>query len=712
MRMGLRRKIVAVSCCVFLLLSTTAATGLYVAALRISAANTTRSRLMAMAAVARTISSSFAPWYQGGRATETAGYVRLVRYLHALVAGEKTIDRLSTVFLDPVDGALHYSASTSNSRPGDLYPDTAQNLSRLKNLILHGRDYSDPMPVPGVGGKVQLTVVALNANGAEGSMRGAVILQHNARSYQSVLVELVAISLLFGGSLFALSLLLIVPFTRHLVAPIGKFQAATARVSGGDLTVRISVDRADEYGDLANDFNTMVSRLQTSHDTQKRQEELLKDAAYGDELTGLGNRKAFFERVEELLLRSRRTYGKQIHGLLFIDLDNFRAVNDSKSHSAGDAVLVETAHRVTAAVRQTDYLFRLTGDEFTLMLLDLRDETDASVVARKILGELSLPFNVAGCAIHLTASIGIALFPRDALTAEALIREAGTALADAKRTGDTFRFFSQEMQDRALLKMKLVADMHDAVVREEFVLVYQPIVAGDGDIVGAEALVRWNSPTRGLVSPADFIPLAEETGVIIPLGKWIIGAACKQLRKFQQDGMSDLRMSVNLSPRQLDDPTLPETIIDALVENDLSPSHLTLEITESLIMDHDAGLPLLARLRELGVLVSIDDFGTGYSSLSRLNQLPIDDLKIDRSFVVQMDTENPSSSIVASIITLAHSLDLEVVVEGVETPAQATALLSLGCDYIQGYIFSPPLGADAFTNFALKFYEKGYVRGA
>ncbi len=710
--MSLRRKIVVISCCAFLLLSAAVATGFYVAALRIGAANATRSRLMATAAVARTISASSMPWYQDSRTADLGGYDRLSRYLSALVSGEKAIDRLSTVYLDPADGALHYSASTTNFRPGDLYPDTAENLSRLKALIAEGRDYSDSVPVHGTAGDVQLAVAALSAPGIAGSMPGGVILQYNARGYYSLFLQIVALSLLFGGGAFALSLFVIVPLTRHIVGPIGKFQAATARVSGGDLTVRIPIDRSDEFGDLANDFNTMVSRLQISYDTQKQQEERLRDAAYGDELTGLENRKAFFERVEELLLRSRRSPKSQIHGLLFIDLDDFHAVNDSQNHSAGDAVLVETAHRLTTAVRQTDHVFRLTGDEFAVMLLDLRNETDASIVARKILEELARPFDVTGGALHLTASIGIALFPRDALIAEALIREADSALADAKQVGDTFRFFSQEMQDRALFKMQLVADLHEAVEREEFVLAYQPIVASDSSIVGAEALVRWNSPARGLVSPADFIPLAEETGIIIPLGTWIIGAACRQLRKFHQDGMSNLCMSVNLSPRQLNDPTLPATIVDALVENDLSPSHLILEITESSIMDQDAGLPLLERLRELGIAVSIDDFGTGYSSLSRLNQLPIDDLKIDRSFVVQMDTENPSSSIVASIITLAHSLDLEVVVEGVETTDQATALLSLGCDYIQGYIYSPPLGPDAFTSFALNFCERGYVRGA
>ncbi len=326
---------------------------------------------------------------------------------------------------------------------------------------------------------------------------------------------------------FALSLLFVVPFARHLTNPIRTLGEAVGQVTAGDLSVRVRGRRGDEFGDLTTGFNAMIEKLEQSFTLQRRQEERLRSIAYADELTGFGNRKAFFERVEELLLRTRRASRSQIHALLSIDLDGFRAVNDSRSHSAGDAVLVETARRIEHAVRQTDHVYRLSGDEFTVVLLDPRHETDASIVARKLLDTLSDHFELDAGSLRLTASIGISLFPRDALTAESLIREADTALADAKRTGDTFRFFSREMQDRALFKLQLLADLHDAVDQGQFVLVYQPIVSEDGRITDAEALVRWHSPHRGVVSPADFTPLAEETGLIVPLGKWMIETACR-----------------------------------------------------------------------------------------------------------------------------------------------------------------------------------------
>lgn len=712
MHTGLRRKMIIATSAALLVLSGAVAGGFYFAATNFSGSEIAGSRLLVASSVARTIAQEAAPWFRSAAAGRTESYLKLTGYLTALLHGDSSLVRLSVVYLDPVDGEVRASAGTDVTSPGEIYTDNPEAIERLRTHISDFRAYADPAPVTGTHGNVQLAVAPFSAIGDRGRTSGAVVLEYRADTYRSMLLRTIWMSLVIATAVFALSLLFIVPFVRHLTGPIRTLHEAVGLVSSGDLSVRVRCRRGDEFGDLTDGFNAMVDRLEESFARQRTQEEQLRSVAYSDELTGLGNRKAFFERVEELLLRTRRATRGQIHALLFIDLDGFRAVNESRSHAAGDAVLYQTARRLENALRETDQVYRLNGDEFTVMLLDLRHETDASIVARKLLDALSELYELSTGSLRLTASIGISLFPRDALTAEALIREADTALAEAKRTGDTFRFFSQEMQDRALFKLQLVADLHDAVEEGQFALVYQPIVSEDGRITDAEALVRWHSPTRGLVNPADFIPLTEETGLIVPLGKWIIETACRQLRIFHLSGLPDLRMSVNLSPRQFVDSSLSDLIVEALVANDLSPEHLVVEITESLIMDHDGVLPQLARLRDMGVFVSIDDFGTGYSSLSRLSELPIDVLKVDRSFVAQMDTENPEASLLASIVALAHSLGLDVVVEGVETAEQADSLLSLRCDHIQGYIYSPPLAPEAFTVYADRFCERDYVLGA
>jgi diguanylate cyclase (GGDEF)-like protein len=424
--------------------------------------------------------------------------------------------------------------------------------------------------------------------------------------------------------------------------------------------------------------------------------------AYTDELTRLGNRKAYFERTEELFRGSAERGRPILHGVLFIDMDNFRAVHEYRSHAVGDSVLVEVARRIERTVKGSEFVFRISGDEFAVVLRDLNNEAEARDVARRILDEIARPYELQmGCdVIRLSASIGLSLYPSDSESAEELIRQADTALDGAKREGNSVCRFSSDIQERLRARLDMIADLRLALGREEFTLVYQPIISADGKLTGAEALLRWQSPERGTVQPMEFIPLLEETGLIVQVGRWVIETACGQAREFQNEGLEDFGLSVNLSPRQLEDFGIADRICETLKATGLRPEQLSLEITESLITEHETVLPRLEKLHETGIQVSIDDFGTGYSSLSRLSQLPIDVLKVDKSFVDQMDVDRPHSSIVGPIVNLARILGLQVIVEGVETESQLLAIRGLGCDHMQGYLFSHPLPPAAFIDYA------------
>jgi diguanylate cyclase (GGDEF)-like protein/PAS domain S-box-containing protein len=416
----------------------------------------------------------------------------------------------------------------------------------------------------------------------------------------------------------------------------------------------------------------------------------IQHLAHHDPLTNLLNRHAFMERLAEQMAGSR---SKERQGaLLFIDLDHFKRVNDSLGHVAGDLLLQTLAQRLVALLRSSDLVARFGGDEFVCLLPGALQQAQVEDVAAKLLAALAEPVLLEGRPISVTPSVGIARYPQHAATAADLVKHADEAMYQAKRQGRaTHRWYDPLFSQRALAALELETQLTQAITRGEFVLHYQPQVrAHDGVIVGCEALIRWRHPTRGLVEPDHFIPLAEELRLIVPIGTWVLGEAVRAARRWQDAGR-ELPVSVNLSSLQLRDARFAETVQAALAEADLPGRLLEVEITERMLMDDtDAVRATLAQLRALGVRVAIDDFGTGYSSLAALNQLPIDRIKIDRSFVRGLPQHAGNAAISRAIVMLAASLGREVIAEGVETEAQRDCLVALGCPQLQGLLFGAP----------------------
>jgi diguanylate cyclase (GGDEF)-like protein len=387
--------------------------------------------------------------------------------------------------------------------------------------------------------------------------------------------------------------------------------------------------------------------------------------------------------------------------VLLLDLDRFKVINDSLGHAFGDKLLGAVAQRLRQIVREADTVARLGGDEFVILLAEVAEVDDAGLVAAKILRLLAEPHRLDEREITLTASLGVSLFPRDSDDGATLIRNADMAMYRAKRDGrSAFAFYSPEMNRRIRETLDLEGALRQALERDEFRLHYQPKVdLPSGRVIGCEALVRWHHPQRGMVSPADFIPLAEETGLIVPLGTWVLKEACRQARAWQDAGLPALNIAVNLSARQFRKGDLPQLVEEFLRETGLNPSLLELELTESMVMDDPAGAERTMRtLKELGVRLSLDDFGTGYSSLNYLRRFPVDSLKIDRSFIRDVATDPSGASVVTSVIDIAHNLGLTAVAEGVETREQLVFLLGCGCDMLQGFLFSKPLPAEEFAD--------------
>jgi diguanylate cyclase (GGDEF)-like protein len=440
---------------------------------------------------------------------------------------------------------------------------------------------------------------------------------------------------------------------------------------------------------------------------RRAQDQLLHDALH-DPLTQLGNRKLFRDRLQHLLLRAQRAPDNHF-AVLFVDLDRFKSINDGLGHECGDRLIIGTARRLSACLRQTDLVARdaaladehlvarLGGDEFVILLDRIGSAEHAIVAAERIIAVLAEPFDVDGQSVFVTASVGIALSASGYTEVEDILRDADIAMYHAKQTGRArWVMFDQTMQLAAVRRLQLEADLRSALPQDQLFLAYQPIVApGDGRIAGFEALLRWRHPVHGLVPPNEFIPVAEELGLIEPIGAWVLEQACRQLGAWQRAYDTRLAMSVNVSAVQLGG-ELVDTVQRVLAETGVAPSLLKLELTESAVMaDAEHALAMFARLKTLGVRVSLDDFGTGYSSLSYLRRLPIDTLKIDRSFVSQLDLYDDKRQIVEVVLMLARALGLETVAEGVETEAELGLLRELGSDFVQGYVYHRPLAPEA-----------------
>ncbi len=454
------------------------------------------------------------------------------------------------------------------------------------------------------------------------------------------------------------------------------------------------------------DESELKIRVRNSLAFKAYQDRLAND----DPLTGLPNRRVFVDRLKSALLQGQMR-GRQL-ALLHINLDRFRQVNDTLGHRAGDTLLAMVAERLRVVTQayaglmplgyaRAPMLARLGGDEFGLMMPELGGPEPAANIAHDIVGELARPFEVAGQDLFITPSIGIAMAPQDARDDASLLRNAGVATKHAKSSGrNAYHFYRQQLDNVSLERLTLETQLRRAGVRKELVLHYQPkIDLSSGQICGAEALMRWNHPELGLVSPTKFIPIAEETGQIVELGEWVVDEVCEQMEKWRRSDGLDLQVSLNVARHGLASGRLGEVIASAMSRHHIGPGLLVLELTESMLMDRvETIAEKLRALRDLGVELSIDDFGTGYSSMSYLKQLPLHELKIDRSFVKGSAEDRTDAAIVSALIVLGHSLGLRVVAEGVETEAQRATLAALGCDSYQGFLCSPAVPADRFVH--------------
>jgi diguanylate cyclase (GGDEF)-like protein len=502
-----------------------------------------------------------------------------------------------------------------------------------------------------------------------------------ASEHHQILLALIALVVLF---------ILGLAINRNIVGPIRRLRTAVEQAARDVVPAPLAPEGPLEIARLVQEFNSMVS-------SRAQYEERLTHQALHDHLTGLPNRALLIDRIAKALERAGRT-GEGL-GVLFADLDRFRVLNDALGHVRGDSVMRLVARRIESVIRPGDSVGRLNADEFVILCEGIASPEQLGLMADRIGSAIAEPLAVEGKEVTVTASIGIAIAHEDD-TATDLIRNADVAMMRAKELGKArHEFFDLSMRDRALSRLQIESDLRHALDRGELLLNYQPIVDVREGVVGAEALVRWQHPTSGLQPPLSFIPVAEETGMIVPIGLFILESACRQAAAWHASG-KPLRVSVNLSARQLIDEDLPQHVRRILLETDLPASSLCLEITESTLINEAIQPVVLERLKDIGVMISIDDFGTGYSSLSYIQRFPVDELKIDRSFVRALSSEDSSEALVEAIIHLAGAIGMEVVVEGVEQAQELETLKRLGCSRLQGYYFMRPGSADQIRRYA------------
>jgi diguanylate cyclase (GGDEF)-like protein len=506
-------------------------------------------------------------------------------------------------------------------------------------------------------------------------------------------------------------------FQGIITNPILRLAQLTRRVSTDkNYSVRADSNHMDEMGSLFDGFNEMLGVIQDrDNKLEQHREQLerivairtvdLKKAnqkltyqAYHDALTNLPNRALFIKRAKQAIEFAE--YNNETLAMLFIDLDNFKFINDTLGHAAGDHLLQEIGKRLLTCTRlPSDTVARLGGDEFTILLRDLKDPADAAVVADHILKTLMTPLQFDQHEFYITPSIGISIYPQDGLDVGTLMKNADVGMYLAKKQGrNGYRFYVSSANLESAERLNMENKLRQALEYQEFEVWYQPrFEIKTGQLLGAEALVRWRSPDFNLVPPSQFIPLAEDTGLIIPLGEWVLRTACEENCRWQRAGLPSLHVSVNLSARQFVQADLLSTIDRVLNETGMNPHLLELELTESLIMPNaEDTIETLNALKKLGIQISVDDFGTGYSSLSYLKRFPLDTLKIDQSFIRDMDHDADDCALVSAIIAMAHNLKLDVVAEGVEKVEQLQFLQRNHCDYVQGYLFGKPMPVEEF----------------
>ena len=509
--------------------------------------------------------------------------------------------------------------------------------------------------------------------------------------------------------LLILSVMVARNFIRIITRPINTLVHATRMIASGNLGYAIDYQDKTEFGELASHFNTMSLSLKNGYakleqeiaDRKKAEEQLAHDA-FHDAMTGLPNRALFMDRLEHVISASHRRNGAPYYAVLFLDIDRFKIINDSLGHTIGDQVLIVVGRKLSDCIRPGDTVARLGGDEFAILLKDIGELSHAVEVVERIRRRMTSPLDIKGQEIFVSLSIGITLGTERYERSEQVLRDADIAMYEAKERGESsYQVFDTKMHANIVDRMRLENDLRKAVDHHEFLLYYQPIMNLKTDqLIGFEALVRWNHPERGLIYPLEFIPLAEENGLIHPIGEWILLEACRDLKQLQRryPMQPPLTMSINISSKQFAREDLANRLSTLLSEASIDPNTLILEITESMIMKNvDAAVEMMNRLRNMGVALHIDDFGTGHSSLSYLTRFPVNALKIDRSFVHKLSADGTGMNreIIASIISLAGSLKCDVIAEGVEMEHQLSNIQALHCEYGQGFLFARPMSFHA-----------------
>ncbi|MFC3907778.1 EAL domain-containing protein [Legionella dresdenensis] len=459
---------------------------------------------------------------------------------------------------------------------------------------------------------------------------------------------------------------------------------------------------SDSFGNVRH-YVCIMNDVTQRHEME---EQLVRQATH-DSLTELPNRVLLMDRVDQAILLARKK-GSML-AFLFLDLDRFKMTNDTLGHSVGDKLLRAVSNRLLIATSDFDTVTRLGGDEFVILLQDITSERQAQTIAEEILRLIERPIQIDQHSLKITGSIGISYYPKDGMDYESLMKNADLSMYHAKDSGrNNFKVFDQEMNKRIINRMQLDNALRDALRKNEFYLVYQPLIdMKQNRITGFEALLRWHSHVLGPVSPVDFIGIAEENGLIVEIGEWVLHEACAQIKRWHEQGYPDLTMAVNISGRQFRQGKLADQVADTLKQNNLSAKYLELELTESMLVEGvQHALDTMYQLKDMGLKLVIDDFGTGYSSLSYLKQFPVDKLKIDRSFVTELINDANEAAIAKAIINLGHSLNLEVLAEGVETEVQRDFMLNHNCDFAQGYFYSPPAKPDVLEDFLANYYSE------
>ncbi len=565
---------------------------------------------------------------------------------------------------------------------------SAQNLARLRQMqsqndhTLFGEPY------------VVLPVVL------DGKQVGFVAVIGDITPFYNALIRYAALSLFVLCGTFLAGYIIALRLQGIISTPMLCLTEAMQQVSATkNFSLRVTRTSNDEIGQLFDNFNEMLAEIEDRDDRLRQRQEWLQNLAHFDSLTGLPNRVLFSDRLEQAIAHAARVQDGVL--VMFIDLDHFKVINDSLGHQIGDVLLMEVSRRLRGAMRQCDTVARLGGDEFTVIALNVVTVTQAEIVAQNIITLFSTPFRVDEHELFVTASIGLTLFPQDGSKFDELLRNADLAMYYAKEKGkNSFQFFQPKMNQYAVTRLLLQNSLYYALDRQEFRLCYQPRVSLEsGRMTGMEVLIRWQHPDEGLLLPAKFLPLAEETGLIVSMSEWVIRKACMQGREWQEQGLPLVPIAVNFSPQLFRRQVAIPMVTAALAESGINPRYLEIEITEGTLLLADSSAQQLKALKQLGVTIAVDDFGTGYSSLSYLQRFPIDILKIDKSFIWNITNSRDDLAIVTAIIAMARSLNLAVVAEGVESRDQLTYLLSQGCQEVQGFLISHPVGAAEVRHF-------------